>query len=265
MQSARQWLGERLLHSPASLRSLRDFPFIGSLIHRFSHRILPQDHMVWARVEGGPAQGLWLELKPRTGQSYVRGEVETTVQNILVERLRPGMIFYDLGANIGLFTLLAARLVGEKGRVVSFEPDPANAERLRRNVERNQFANVTVVEAGVWSSSGEFNFVTADEQSPDRGVGTFIAHEGQPRGTPTRCVSLNDLTETVPAPDALKCDVEGAEFEVLRGAEKMLKTKHPWIICEMHSELNDRNVRQILNRLGYTLERLDNNHVLASA
>src|ERR1700679_3554230 len=112
MQSARRWAGELLLRAPASLRSLRDLPLVGSWIHRLSHRILPRDQKVWARVETGPAQGLWLELNPRTGQSYVRGEVEIPLQKLLTERLRPGMIFYDLGANIGLFTLIAARLVG---------------------------------------------------------------------------------------------------------------------------------------------------------
>ena len=100
---------------------------------------------VWARVEAGPAQGLWLELNPRTGQNYLRGGAELTVQKILAERLHPGMVFYDLGANIGLFTLLAARLVGDSGKVFSFEPDPENAARLRRNIQRNGFANVTVV------------------------------------------------------------------------------------------------------------------------
>jgi len=54
-------------------------------------------------------------FNPRTGQSYIQGEAETAVQSILAERLRPGMVFYDLGANIGLFTLLAARRVGASG------------------------------------------------------------------------------------------------------------------------------------------------------
>ena len=70
------------------------------------------------------------------------------MQTIVAERLRPGMVFYDLGANIGLFTLLAARLVGGTGKVFSFEPDSENATRLRRNIERNGFTNVTVVDAG---------------------------------------------------------------------------------------------------------------------
>ena len=153
MPRAREWMGDLLLHTPASLRSLRNVPFVGKLIHRVSHSILPLDQKVWARVESGPAAGLWLELNPRTGQSYLRGEAEQAVQATLAERLRPGMIFYDLGANLGLFTLLAARLVTAAGKVFSFEPDPINASNLRRNIQRNGFTNVTVVESGIWSST----------------------------------------------------------------------------------------------------------------
>ena len=54
---------------------------------------------VWTQVAAGPAQGIWLELNPRTGQSYMQGEAEMAVQSILVERLQPGIIFYDLGAD----------------------------------------------------------------------------------------------------------------------------------------------------------------------
>ena len=80
---------------------------------------------------------------------------------------------------------------------------------------------------------------------------------------PTRCLALDDFIKDSPPPDAIKCDVEGAEVEVLRGAEQLLRTRHPWIICEMHSEANDRDTRELLRRHGYDLGALDANHVLA--
>lgn len=218
---------------------------------------------VWTQVAAGPAQGIWLELNPRTGRSYMQGEAEMGVQSILVERLQPGMIFYDLGANIGLFTLLAARLVGTNGKVFSFEPDNETASRLRRNVTRNGFTNITIIEAGVWSSSGKLSFVAADLSSPDRGIGKFVVGANGASGTPTPCVSLDDFVRDHPVPDAIKCDVEGAEIEVLRGAEQLLRTRHPWIICELHSETKDRDSRELLRLLGYALKSVDVNHVFA--
>lgn len=263
MPAGRNWIGKLLLNSPASLRSLRDVPILGHLIHRLSHRILPTDERVWTSIEAGPAAGLRLELNPRTGQSYLRGEAEAPIQKVLAERLHPGMVFYDLGANIGLFTLLAARLVGATGRVISFEPDGDAAARLRRNIERNQFTNVTVIEAGVWSKSGYVNFLPADSSSPDHGLGRFVDGATAPTGIAKQCVAMDDLIGNAPPPDAIKCDVEGAEVEALRGAEKLLRTHRPWMICEMHSESNEQASRELLTRFGYTVEALDGNHALA--
>jgi len=263
--SGRKCIGGLLLHSPVRLRSLRHFPIIGPFIHWLSHRILPAEEKIWARIEAGPAAGLWLELNPRVGRGYLRGETEAAIQELLAQRMQPGMVFYDLGANIGLFTLLAARLVGARGKVISFEPDAEIAARLRCNIRRNEFANVTVIEAGVWSKSGYVNFVAADSSSPDRGVGRFLTGENEATGTPTQCVALDDLLGSLPPPDAIKCDVEGAEVEALRGAERLLQTRRPWVLCEMHSEANEHAVKQHLVRLGYTLEQLDQYHVLATA
>ena len=263
MDAPRKWIGTLLLGLPKPLRSLRNVPLLGNLAHRLSHRILPADEKVWTRVERGPGEGLWLELNPRTGQQYLHGEVEPAIQKVLAERLKPGMVFYDLGANIGFFSLLAARLVGAAGQVFSFEPDPGIAGRLRRNVTRNGFINATVVEAGIWSASGNVNFVAADLSSPDRGLGKFVAGEGAAAGTPTRCVALDDFIRSAPTPDGIKCDVEGAEIEVFRGAEKLLAARHPWILCEMHSDANDKYLREYFGRFGYGLESVDDLHVLA--
>jgi FkbM family methyltransferase len=257
------WVGSLLLGLPEPLRSIRNVPILGNLAHRLSRQLLPADERVWARVQGGSAEGLWLELNPRTGQHYLRGDVEPAVQEVLSKRLKPGMVFYDLGANIGFFSLLAARLVGAAGQVFSFEPDPEIAECLRLNIVRNGFINATVIEAGVWSSSGSIHFVPADQSSPDRGVGKFVADENSAAGTPTRCVALDDFARNAPTPDVIKCDVEGAEVEVFRGAEKLLTTRRPLILCEMHSETNDKVLREYFARFGYSVESVDDLHVLA--
>lgn len=258
----RQWTGRLVLRLSTPLQRLRVVPVLGHALHFFSHHIISANQKVWMQVEAGPARGLWLELSPRTGRNYLRGEAEPAVQEVLAARLRPGMVFYDLGANIGLFSLLAARIVGPSGQVFSFEPDTEAAARLRRNIARNDFSNVTVVEAGVWSSSGSVKFVPADSSSPDHGTGRFIA-EDYGAGALVRCVALDDFIVSNPPPDAIKCDVEGAELEVFRGAEKVLRTSRPWILCEMHSETNDQSSRAFVGRVGYIFEPVDATHVLA--
>src|SRR6202046_5534399 len=127
MTRVRNWMSNIMLHAPAPLRSLRRLPVFGNLIHRISHRFLPAEEKIWARIEVGPAKGLWLELNPRTGQNYIRGEAENALQDILAARLRPGMVFYDLGANIGLFTLLAARLPRTHRQKIQLHPGAPGA------------------------------------------------------------------------------------------------------------------------------------------
>jgi FkbM family methyltransferase len=263
MARRHKWFGALVLQPPAAIRSLRKIPVVGGLIHYLSQRILPADERLCMQVQAGPARGIRLELNPRTGGAYVRGEPEIATQQALVERLRPGMIFYDLGANIGYFSLLAARLVGAGGRVYSFEPDAEVAARLRRNIELNESSNITVVEAGVWSANTTVCFVPSDASSPERGTGKFLVGQDRAAGTQTRCVALDDFVQSASPPDAIKCDVEGAELEALRGAKVLLETQRPWMICEMHSKENDRMAREFFGHLGYDVQSLDVNHVLA--
>lgn len=265
MRSARAWASFFALRMPAPLRAFRRIPFLGNIIHSVSLFLLPADQMVWAQVRSGPARGLWIEVYPRSGEFHLAGNAELTTQTVIAERLRPGDVFYDLGANIGLYSLMAARCVGDSGKVFSFEPDAVVAERLGRNVARNSFSQVTIVESGVWSVSGALEFTPASHASPDRGLGTFLPSDARAPSTPIRVTSLDDFVRNAPLPDAIKCDVEGAEVEVLRGAEHLLKTHRPWILAEMHSESNERAWREFLARFGYAFTAVDSNHVLAIA
>jgi FkbM family methyltransferase len=256
-------MSKMLLRAPAPVRSLRNVPLLGGVIHAISHKMVRADELVWVKVEAGAAQGLWIELNPRTGQGYARGETETVVQDFISSHIGPTDIFYDLGANIGLFSLIAARINEGTGQVFSFEPDSQNAARLSRNVEHNGLTNVTIVESGVWSSTTELRFSAAPASSPDRGVGTFVGADAATNGLSIRVVSVDDFTREAPPPTAIKCDVEGAEMEVLRGARATLERHHPWILCEMHSRENDRAGRDFLQALGYTCETVDDMHVFA--
>src|ERR1700689_4799424 len=107
------------------------------------------------------------------------------------------MAFYDLRANIGLFSLLAARIVGAGGHVFSFEPDAMVAERLRRNIARNEASNISVIEAGIWSTSGNVHFV-ADESSRERVTGRVLLDENQTVGMPIRSIALDDFIQSAP-------------------------------------------------------------------
>src|SRR5262249_22487274 len=192
-----------------------------------------------------------LRLNSRTGLEMLDGAVEPKVQNVLRERLAAGATFYDVGANIGFFSLLGARLVGPSGRVVALEADPENASRLREHAERNAFSWLNVEEKAAWSRSGTVSFARCDPAtSPDRGLGC-VGDSGGVGTITVEATSLDDCAERFPAPDFIKCDVEGTEVEVFRGAQRMLIDKRPIIVCEVHSEENRLALMESFSHFAY--------------
>jgi FkbM family methyltransferase len=260
-------LGKVFLRFAAPFTRLRAVPVIGPGLRWASAKLLSRDTLTWVQVRRGPAQGIWLHLNPRTGRDYFNGDVEPDVQAVLQKYLRPGMTVYDIGANIGFFSLLAAGLVGATGRVTAFEADPEIAARLRENVTRNQGAPIGVEEKAVWSSSSPVFFARANaEVSPDRGLGHVVdndADKSAPSTIRVEAVSVDDYVSKSEAPNFIKCDVEGAEVEVFRGANKLLNERRPFILCEMHGDKNRQTLLEMFENLGYRCEPCGENHILA--
>ncbi len=260
-------LGRAFLRFASPFVNLRRLPLLGPALRWAGAKLIPRDSLTWVQVQHGPAKGTWLQLNPRTGSGYFQGHVEPEVQTVLQEYLRPGMVFYDIGANIGFFSLLAARLVGSQGRVVAFEADPEIASRLRENIAHNPDVLVSVVEKAVWSSSNPVFFARADTRiSPDRGLGHVVeqqATDAAQAAIRVSAISLDDFVAGSVAPDFIKCDVEGAEVEVFRSALKLLSEKKPAVLCEMHSKENRRVLLEQFAHLGYRCEPCGGNHIFA--
>jgi len=257
-------LAKLLLRFAPSLGRLRRVPILGVLLSWTSRKLVPPDSLIWVQIQRGPSEGLWIRVNPRTGQNVQQGISEPEVQKALIEHLRSGMTFYDIGANIGFFSLLAARLVGSQGCVISFEADPEIAARLRENLARNQFAHARVEEKAVWSESSTVSFARVDPNtSPDRGLGHVAANGSAPGTITVEAVSLDQYIASHPAPDFLKCDVEGAELAVFQGAANLLSGKRPILLVEMHSPENHRGLLEQFTGCGYRCQALDDNHVLA--
>src|SRR5262249_43052598 len=155
------------------------------------------------------------------------------------------------------------RLASPSGRVVAFEADSEIAARPRANSDKNSFSRIAVEQQGVCAEPRDVFFQRADASlTPDRGLGHIVEREA-PATIRVRSVSLDDYAQNAPSPDFVKCDVEGTEVEVFRGAERRLREKHPVILCEMHSEENQRALEATFTTLGYRCRMLDQNHLLA--
>jgi FkbM family methyltransferase len=153
--------------------------------------------------------------------------------------------------------------VGPTGRVISFEADPEAESRLRENIAYNKFNWVSVEHKAVWSNSAPVFFLRADPiVSPDRGLGHVVSGPGADT-IRINSTSLDDYVRASGSPDFIKCDVEGAEIEVFRGAQELLTSGRPGILCEMHGQESRRVLLEEFARLRYSCQTIDETHILA--
>jgi FkbM family methyltransferase len=136
--------------------------------------------------------------------------------------LRPGDTFFDVGAHIGTETLFAARLVGERGRVCSFEPAPWTLPRLVRHIELNGAKNVTVLNVAVGAEAGPVLIKRAVGNDGRSRLGEMV--DAVSAVATCQVVTLDDAWKAMgrPAVRMIKIDVEGHEPSVLRGATELL-------------------------------------------
>jgi len=264
VSQARAALGHLLMRLPRRLTDLSQVRVIGPWLHHISQALLSPESRIWVRIRSGPGEGLWMSVNPRTGGRLYCGSHEPAVQRALLTYLRPGMVFYDLGANTGLFTLIGARCVGMEGKVHAFEPDPEVCQRLRDNVLRNSYSNVVVVQSAIGSRKGLADFVRVDPSvSPDRGLGRLGTASNGAETIRVRSISLDEYVKRAPPPDVLKCDVEGAERDVLDGARSLVERTRPIIVCETHSEGGAVEVEGWFVAANYRTRWIDDTHLLA--
>jgi FkbM family methyltransferase len=150
-------------------------------------------------------------------------EAEET--RLLMALLQPGHRFADVGANIGYFTLLGATLVGSAGKVYAFEPDPANCRLLRDNCALNQLENVQVEELALSDQSGDGQLYLSEDNLGDH---TIYNVRGARREQRIQLVEGSRYFESAGETlDVIKIDVQGAEFQVLKGLESTLENSLP--------------------------------------
>lgn len=149
---------------------------------------------------------------------------------------RRGSIAFDIGANVGYHTLMLAQLVGAEGTCYAFEPNSENCRLILLGTEQNQFANVKLMPIALSDRPGWAYF--SRHVGSNGGFATCHAALGDGSGVVVPVFILDDLQ--LPAPDLIKVDVEGAEYRVLKGAEKAIGRSRPAIISEFSLEMTSR-------------------------
>ncbi len=183
--------------------------------------------------------------------------------------INEGNTFIDIGANIGVHTLFASKLVKKKGRVISFEPFSKNHKSLTRNISLNNSQNITIENIAISDKEKTIEIYYDKEDSNLGMASSFLTKFSS--SEKTQAISLDSYVEgrSIEKIDFIKLDIEGGEYLALLGMKKVLTTYYPKLLVEIleeGSESNSDNKKDIINYLegiGYILYFIDDNGKLS--
>lgn len=182
---------------------------------------------------------------------FYLGTFENETIRIYRKLLKPGMTVFDVGANIGIFSLIAATKSGDTGKVYAFEPAERVYEQFQKNIQLNGFKNIFLQQKGISNKTEVLSFHLCEDdaynsfgEKPMRAVVRTI---------PVDVTSIDEFCfeKQIKKIDILKIDVEGAEYKVLEGGKNLLSRKEgPVIFCEYNRNIQDKNgLNQLENLL----------------
>jgi FkbM family methyltransferase len=226
-----------------------DKSFIGKAL-RYPLRLIPCDAQMiilqgllrgkrW--IVGSSNHGCWL------------GSYEYSKQKAFSAAIKPGDVVYDLGANVGFYSLLASVIVGPEGHVFSFEPVPRNLTFLRKHLELNRVINCSVMEVACSYSDGTAKF----DLGPNSSMG-HLTGDSQ-NAIIVRTIALDSMITSglISPPNVIKCDIEGGEYDALRGASEILIKHSPTIFLATHGREVHERCCTLLTELHYQLTPID--------
>jgi len=223
-------------HILGPLRALRDrVPGL-----RVGHRALRQPYyrmLEWLFPRGVAvrlASGDRVRLHPRLlgmkPEAY-----ESELVNILVSQVKQGATVLDVGAHVGLHTLMFSQRAGVEGHVLAIEASPANAGLLCKHLDWNDCRNVRLVEAAIGDREGDVAFTFRLDPTDPGGFANSLAYDIGGETTMVRMTTIDTLCTGCDL-DLIKIDIEGAEFLALRGSYKTLMRSDPILVVAIHPD-----------------------------
>lgn len=209
-------------------------------------------HGIRMRANLAKGKGIWCSV----GGLYYEPEMRS-----LIGLLNEGDVFVDVGANVGIYSLHAAKAAGPSGRVIAFEPTPETHESLVKNVRLNHFRNITVINKAAGDKEGFLQFAICASDNSNHLVADLAMLESRKivevRNIPVDTIDTMVAREKLPQVSVMKIDAEGAEKLVLAGASQVIEKHRPAILFESCDTGSGSPDRVFLTRMGYRLFRLE--------
>ena len=250
----------------------RRYPFYSGLscIRRnaiFRHLTEPHTGIAWSRIRGG--YEVAAPLSDYVGELlYYFGDLDPKVTWVCSQLVKPGDVVLDVGANLGWMTLTLSAIVGDKGLVHAFEPNPEMCNFIDEAVTRNDIRNVSLYRVALGSEVGK---LTLSVPSGNAGAASLALARSVPNSrtvsVPVRTLSSVVRQEEIRKVSFMKLDVEGFEPEVLKGAVEVFEKQPPDNILFELNECTERQVQghptiKFLSEFGYGFFKLPQRRLL---
>jgi FkbM family methyltransferase len=236
---------------------------IRAVYDRLFHFLKPKSVMV---------QGHRMWLDDRDTLELATHEIYEPFETALLKKeIKPGQTVLDIGANIGYYTLIAAKLVGPKGKVYAFEPDPDNFALLKKNVEANGYVNVVLLNQAVSDKTSTAKLFLNKTNKGDHRL--YDSKDGRPSIT-VQTVKLDDFFKMLDKKiHFIKMDIQGSEARALNGMKNLVHQNASLKLVTEFSpgslRLNGQNPRkylQTLRQCGFKLKEIaEKDHILKPA
>jgi FkbM family methyltransferase len=242
------------------------------LYERLHAGLTPPERYAVVRLDKGFFMKLDL-ADPEQLKVYFYGHYHERYEADLVQQLLSGDdVFWDVGANVGYFTLVAATALANRGQIVAFEPGKNAYERLTENIALNSYQNIQTFPLAVTDREGEAVLHLLGDIA-DSSASLYQAGDTQAGQEVCRTVALDHFldSEGLRPPDLIKLDAEGAELAVLQGAQGLLAASPPLWLMEMEEKnlvaagASKAAVAQFLTGWGYRAAHLSKGRWYATA
>ncbi len=202
---------------------------------------------------------------PARWSRYYQSDYEADNYSFLKARVEPGMHIIDIGAHLGLFSVISSELVGSSGRIICFEPTPGTYEILLQTLKLNRCENVTAVLGAVSNQEGSATFYVSELAGCNTNSLLKIKPEGETIESEVKLYTIDRIVQEYSIqPRLIKIDAEGAELNTLQGGINTLRQCKPMIILGLHPQFiiqkgdTLENIWDLLERSGYEVRQRQN-------
>ena len=244
----------KILPDPIKQAIYRNKP-LAAFIRARLNRAAPNG-LTQVKIAAGNLAGYTILLDMQVDKDYWLGTYEPQLQAALCDLVLPGMVIYDVGANIGYVSLMLAKATGEKGKVYAFEALPANVGQLQKNLALNQMERrVSLFAGAVTQASGPVRFLVHASGGMGKAAGSAGRQDIYQSEVIVPGISLDEFVfgQGNPPPQVVKMDIEGGEVLALPGMQRVLTEVRPVMMMELHGPESSQVAWNMLTAANYQI------------